>query len=64
MKVKPGALSSGTFGSATGEALIGGAVEALVAQTRAVERAVAALALEPIAIEGSDSLDNPNAVFQ
>lgn len=51
-------------GSAEGEALIGGAVEALVAQTRAVERAVAALALEPIAIEGSDSLDNPNAVFQ
>ncbi|MEC9431349.1 MAG: imelysin family protein [Pseudomonadota bacterium] len=51
-------------GSEAGEALIGGAVEALVAQTRAVERAVAALDLQPIAIEGSDSLDNPTAVFQ
>lgn len=51
-------------GSEAGEALIGGAVEALVAQTRAVERAVAALDLAPIAIEGSDSLDNPTSVFQ
>lgn len=51
-------------GSEAGEALIGGAVEALVAQTRAVERAVAALDLAPIAIEGSDSLDNPTSIFQ
>ena len=51
-------------GSEPGEALIGGAVEALVEQTRAIERAVAALHLQPIAFEGSDSLDNPTAVFQ
>ncbi|MDF2232309.1 imelysin family protein [Albimonas sp. CAU 1670] len=51
-------------GSKAGEALILGAVDALVEQTRAVERAVAALELQPIAFEGSDSLDNPTAVFQ
>ncbi|WP_297771806.1 imelysin family protein [uncultured Roseovarius sp.] len=50
--------------NAAGEALIMGAVDALVAQTRSIERAVAALGLEGIAFEGSDSLDNPNAVFQ
>ena len=51
-------------GNAAGERLIMGAVDALVAQTRDIERAVAALQLQPIAFEGSDSLDNPNAVFQ
>ncbi len=51
-------------GNAAGETLIGGAVDALVHQTRAIERAVAALNLAPIAFEGSDSLDNPTAIFQ
>ncbi|MDK3074599.1 imelysin family protein [Sedimentitalea sp. JM2-8] len=51
-------------GNAEGEALIMGAVEALVTQTRSIERAVAALDLGGIAVEGSDSLDDPNAVFQ
>jgi putative iron-regulated protein len=51
-------------GNAAGEALIQAAIDALVAQTREIERAVAALELEPIAFEGSDSLDNPAAVFQ
>ncbi|WP_407704248.1 imelysin family protein [Thermohalobaculum xanthum] len=51
-------------GNAAGEALIQAAIDALVAQTRDIERAVAALALEPIAFDGSDSLDNPGAVFQ
>ena len=37
---------------------------ALVDQTRSIERAVAALGLGAIAVEGSDSLDNPDAVFQ
>jgi putative iron-regulated protein len=41
-----------------------GAIEALVAQTRSIERAVSALSLDAIAFEGSDSLDNPDAVFQ
>lgn len=51
-------------GNATGEALIMAAIDALVAQTREIERAVAALRLDAIAFEGSDSLDNPSAVFQ
>jgi putative iron-regulated protein len=39
-------------------------IDALTIQTRSIERIVAALALEPIAFEGSDSLDDPAAVFQ
>lgn len=50
--------------NAEGEALILGAVDALVAQTRSIERAVAVLNLGEIALEGSDSLDAPEAVFQ
>lgn len=51
-------------GNAEGEALIMGAVDALVDQTRAIERAVTTLGVDQIAFEGSDSLDNPDAVFQ
>ena len=51
-------------GSAEGEALIMAAVDALVAQTRSIERAVTALGTETISFEQSDSLDNPDAVFQ
>ncbi len=51
-------------GNATGETLIMGGVDALIAQTASIERAVSALGLSKIAIEGSDSLDNPNAIFQ
>ena len=47
-----------------GAALILGAVDRLVDQTRSIERAVTALNLNAIALEGSDSLDNPDAVFQ
>ena len=51
-------------GNAAGEALIMGGVNALIDQTRSIERAVAALGVDAIEIEGSDSLDNPDAVFQ
>ncbi len=51
-------------GNDAGAALITAAVDALVAQTREIERAVAALGLGAIAVEGSDSLDDPTAVFQ
>ena len=47
-----------------GEALIMSAVDALVAQTREIERAAAALGQADVAGEGSDSLDAPDAVFQ
>ncbi|RVV97440.1 peptidase [Mesobaculum littorinae] len=51
-------------GNDAGEALVTGAVDALVAQTREIERAVTALGQDQIGFEGSDSLDNPDAVFQ
>ncbi|KAB7615197.1 peptidase [Amylibacter sp. SFDW26] len=51
-------------GNKEGEALITDAVNALVTQTKSIERVTNVLGLEKIAFEGSDSLDNPNAVFQ
>lgn len=51
-------------GNAEGEALIMSAVDALVNQTRAIERAVTVLGGDEIAFEGSESLDAPDAVFQ
>ncbi len=50
--------------NAVAGAVVQRAVDALVAQTKDIERAVAALKLDQIAFEGSDSLDNPSAVFQ
>lgn len=46
-----------------GNAKIMAAVNALRAQTAATEKAVAALGLQAIAFEGSDSLDSPEKVF-
>jgi putative iron-regulated protein len=37
-------------------------VDALIDQTRSFERALAALGLDAVAFEGSDSLDDPAAV--
>ncbi|MFW2544237.1 imelysin family protein [Primorskyibacter sp. 2E107] len=51
-------------GNDAGEELILSAVDSLLTQTRSIERAVTALGLDQIGFEGSDSLDNPNAVFQ
>nr|WP_319246292.1 imelysin family protein [uncultured Celeribacter sp.] len=51
-------------GNEAGEELIMTAVDALVAQTRSIERAVGILSASEIEVEGSDSLDNPEAVFQ
>ena len=50
--------------NAEGEKLVLGAVDALVVQTRSIERAVTALDLAAIEVEGSDSLDAPDAVFE
>ncbi|MFL4469061.1 imelysin family protein [Tateyamaria armeniaca] len=50
-------------GNAAGEALIMGGVNGLIDQTRSIERVVAALGTS-IEVEGSDSLDDPEAVFQ
>ncbi len=51
-------------GNAEGNAVVQAAIDGLIDQTRSIERAVATLELETFEIEGSDSLDNPNAVFQ
>jgi putative iron-regulated protein len=49
-------------GNAEGNKMVQDAVDGLIAQTRAVEKAVDALKIGAIAVEGSDSLDNPTAV--
>ncbi|MBB4023451.1 MULTISPECIES: imelysin family protein [Actibacterium] len=51
-------------GNLAGETLVMGGVEGLIDQTRTIERVVTTLDLDQIAFEGSDSLDNPGAVFQ
>ncbi|WP_420562805.1 imelysin family protein [Thalassobaculum sp.] len=51
-------------GNESGNARVDAAITALLVQTREIERAVAALGLDNLSIEGSDSLDNPAAVFQ
>ena len=51
-------------GNETGNATVQAAIDALIDQTRSIERVIAALELDNIELEGSDSLDNPNAVFQ
>ncbi|MFY8031627.1 MAG: imelysin family protein [Devosia sp.] len=51
-------------GNVEGNAVVQAAIDALIAQTRGVERAVALLELgDAVTIEQSDSLTNPNAVF-
>ena len=49
-------------GNAEGNAVVQAAVDALVAQAKAFEKAIAALGISAIQFEGSDSLDNPTAV--
>ncbi|TKT69342.1 imelysin family protein [Aquamicrobium sp. LC103] len=51
-------------GNAEGNAAVQAAIDTLVDQTRSLERVIAALDLSGVTIEGSDSLDNPDAVFQ
>ncbi|MEM8650745.1 MAG: imelysin family protein [Pseudomonadota bacterium] len=51
-------------GNTEGNAVVQAAIDALVDQTRSIERVVSALDIGSIEFEGSDSLDNPNAVFE
>ena len=51
-------------GNKAGNARVQAAIDALKAQTRSIEKVRAALGLAPIRFEGSDSLDNPGAVFK
>lgn len=51
-------------GNLEGNAIVQAAIDGLVTQTQSIERAIAVLDLGTIALEGSDSLDDPEAVFQ
>ncbi len=51
-------------GNAEGNAVVQAAIDALIDQTRSLERVIAALELGTVELEGSDSLDQPEAVFQ
>ena len=48
-------------GNTTGNAVIQSAIDALIAQTREIKRAVSILQLKAVQFEGSDSLDSPGA---
>ncbi len=51
-------------GNEKGNAVVQAVVDGLVAQTRSIERVIAALELGAIELEGSDSLDQPDAIFK
>ena len=51
-------------GNPVGNARVQAAIDALTSQTSAIEDAVGALSLAEIDFEGSDSLDDPEAVFE
>ena len=51
-------------GNKEGNAVVQAAIDRLVDQTRSLERVIALLELGKVAIEGSDSLDKPDAVFK
>lgn len=51
-------------GNADGNAAVQAAIDGLIDQTKSFERVIASLDLGTIELEGSDSLDNPDAVFQ
>lgn len=51
-------------GNKEGNAVVQAAIDRLVDQTRSLERVIAVLELGDVSLEGSDSLDKPEAVFQ
>ena len=51
-------------GNKEGNATVQAAIDALIDQTKSIERAVGTLKLNAIAFEGSDSLDAPDKVFK
>ena len=51
-------------GNEAGNAAVEAAIGALIDQTKTIEKIIAALDLGNIELEGSDSLDNPDAVFK
>ncbi|MGV1871030.1 imelysin family protein [Agrobacterium rosae] len=51
-------------GNKDGNTVVQAAIDGLLDQTKTIERVIAALDLGKIQLEGSDSLDSPNAVFK
>ncbi|MDB5524141.1 MAG: peptidase family protein [Rhizobium sp.] len=51
-------------GNKEGNAVVQAAIDGLVDQTKSIQRAVSALDLGEIELEGSDSLDKPDTVFK
>ncbi|AYD03453.1 imelysin family protein [Neorhizobium sp. NCHU2750] len=47
-----------------GNAVVQKAIDGLTSQTKSIERVIASLDLGTVELEGSDSLDNPDAVFK
>lgn len=50
--------------NAKGNEVVQKAIDGLIDQTKSIERVIASLDLGKIELEGSDSLDNPDAVFK
>ena len=51
-------------GNKDGNAVVQAPIDDLIAQTKSIERVIAALDLGQVKLQGSASLDNPNAVFK
>ena len=51
-------------GNAEGNKVVQTAIDSLIDQTKTIERVITSLDLGKIELEGSDSLDNPSAVFK
>ncbi len=51
-------------GNASGNKMVQNAIDALLDQTKSIEKVIAALDIGSLEFEGSDSLDNPSAVFK
>jgi putative iron-regulated protein len=51
-------------GNKPGNAVVQAVIDDLIDQTKTIERVITTLDLGKIELEGSDSLDNPNAVFK
>lgn len=50
--------------NSAGNAIVQASIDALVAQSQAIEQIISFLGLAKVKLEGSDSLDNPKAVFE
>lgn len=51
-------------GNEEGNAVVQAAIDALIKQAKSIERAIASLELGSVDLEGSSSLDDPDAVFE